>query len=211
MSIRKSVIAALIVVGLAAAPGPAAADWLFTPFIGTTFGGSADFDDGLPGGDEFERQFTYGASLATMGAGIFGFELDFGNAPNYFESLVDADDDFTFADDSNVTTLMANLKLGAPIGGQRGPGIRPYGVAGLGLIRTHAESVANFFDLDSNAWGMNIGGGIIGFFSDGIGIRGDVRYFRTFQGDDDDDFPDFELSDFDFWRATVGVTFRFGR
>ena len=210
MSVRKSVIAVVILVGFAAAPRPAAADWLFTPFIGTTFGGSADFDDGLPGGDEFERQFTYGLSLASMGAGVFGFELDFGYAPNYFETLVDTDDDFTFADDSNVTTLMASLKLGAPIGGQRGPGIRPYAVAGLGLIRTHAESVSNFFELNSNDFGMNIGAGLFGFFSDGVGIRADVRYFRTFQGDDEDDFPDFEQSDIDFWRASVGVTFRFG-
>lgn len=210
MSGRRFILAGLMTLGVAAAPSPAAADWLFTPFVGTTFGGSADFDDGLPGGDEFERQFTYGASLASMGSGVFGFEIDFGYSPNYFESLVDADDDFTFADDSNVTTLMLNLKLGAPIGGQTGPGIRPYAVGGLGLIRTHAESVSNFFDIDSNDFGFNLGAGIIGFFSNNIGIRGDVRYFRAFAGnDDDDDFPDFELSDFDFWRATVGVTFRF--
>ena len=212
MSVRQFVITtSLVILGFLATPAPAAADWLFTPFVGTTFGGSADFDDGLPGGDEFERQFTYGASLGWMGAGIVGFEFDFGYSPNYFETLADTDDDFTFADDSNVTTLMANVLLGAPIGGQTGPGIRPYGVAGVGLIRTQASSVENFFDVDSNDWGMNVGGGIIGFFGDNIGIRGDVRYFRAFEGgDDDDDFPDFDLADFDFWRASVGVTFRFG-
>lgn len=208
--LRRFMIAGLVILGGAAAPAPAAADWLFTPFIGTSFGGSADFDDGLPGGDEFERQFTYGASLGWMGAGILGFEFDFGYAPNYFESLAGLDDEFTFADDSNVTTLMANVKLGVPIGGQTGGGIRPYAVAGLGLIRTHAESVENFFETDSNDWGINVGAGVIGFFSDNIGIRGDVRYFRSFVGGDDDEFPDFELADFDFWRASVGVTFRFG-
>jgi opacity protein-like surface antigen len=211
MSLRKFVIStSLVLLGCITTPAPAAADWLFTPFIGTTFGGSADFDDGLPGGDEFERQFTYGASLGWMGAGVIGFEFDFGYSPNYFKTIADADD-FEFADDSNVTTLMANVLLGAPIGGQTGPGIRPYGVAGLGLIRSQASSVENFFDVDANDWGMNIGGGIIGFFGDNIGIRGDIRYFRSFEGgDDEDDFPDFDLADFDFWRATVGVTFRFG-
>jgi hypothetical protein len=85
-------------------------------------------------------------------------------------------------------------------------------VGGLGLIRTHVTSADDFFDVDSNDWGFNLGGGIIGFFSDGFGIRGDVRYFRSLQGDDDqdDDFPDFQLGSFDFWRATVGVTFRWG-
>jgi opacity protein-like surface antigen len=208
--LRRSFLAGMLALACAAAPAPAAADWLFTPFIGTTFAGSADFDTGLPGGDDFERQLTYGASLAWMGAGVFGFEFDFGYSPNYFEHLADTDDDFTFADDSNVTTLMGNLKLGAPIGGQSGAGIRPYAVAGIGLIRTQAESVANFFEIDSNDWGMNAGAGVICFFSDGIGIRGDIRYFRVFAGGaEEDEFPDFELAEFDFWRAGFGMTFRF--
>lgn len=207
---RSCITACLVILCIGAAPRRAAADWLLTPFVGTTFGGSADFDDALPGGDEFERRFTYGVSLASMGAGVFGFEIDFGYSPNYFETLADADDDFTFADDSNVTTLMVNVKLGIPLGGQSGFGVRPYAVGGVGLIRTHAESVANFFDIDSNDFGLNVGGGVMGFFTDHIGIRADLRYFRAFAGNGDDDgFPDFELSDFDFWRATAGVTFRF--
>jgi hypothetical protein len=87
-----------------------------------------------------------------MGAGAIGFEFDFGYAPNFFESIVD-DDDFTFADGSNVTTLMGNIIIGAPIGGQSGPGIRPFGVAGLGLIRTQVTGADNFFDVDANDWG----------------------------------------------------------
>jgi opacity protein-like surface antigen len=210
MPARKFIITiSFVILGYVAAPAPAAADWLFTPFVGTTFNGSADFDDGLPGGDDFERKFTYGASLGWMGAGAIGFEFDFGYAPNFFETIVDDDDDFTFADDSNVTTLMGNVIIGAPIGGQSGPGIRPFGVAGLGLIRTQVTAVDDFFDVDSNDWGFNLGAGIIGFISDNVGIRGDVRYFRLFEGDDEEDF-DFALGEFDFWRATIGVTFRFG-
>lgn len=210
MPARKFIItSSLVILGFVGAPAPAAADWLFTPFVGTTFNASADFDDGLPGGDDFERKFTYGASLGWMGAGAIGFEFDFGYAPNFFETIVDADDDFTFADDSNVTTLMGNVIIGAPIGGQSGAGIRPFGVAGLGLIRTQVTAADDFFDVDGNDWGFNVGAGIIGFVSDTIGIRGDVRYFRSFEGDDEEDF-DFALSEFDFWRATVGVTFRFG-
>jgi opacity protein-like surface antigen len=209
MSARKFIVtSAMACFGIATTPVPAAADWLLTPFVGTTFNGSADFDDGLPGGDDFERKFTYGGSLGWMGAGAIGFEFDVGYAPNFFESIVD-DDDFTFADDSNVTTLMGNIIIGAPIGGQSGPGIRPFGVAGLGLIRTQVTGADNFFDVDANDWGFNIGAGIIGFISDSVGIRGDVRYFRSFEGNDEEDF-DFALGEFDFWRATVGITFRFG-
>jgi hypothetical protein len=44
-----------------------------------------------------------------------------------------------------------------------------------------------------------------------VGLRGDLRYFRLLQ----DNQPavnnlDLGLADFNFWRATIGVTFRFG-
>ncbi len=71
-----------------------------------------------------------------MGAGIFGFEVDFGYAPNFFEST-EGDADFDYGD-SNVTTLMANVILGIPIGGQTGLGIRPYVSGGVGLIRSRS-------------------------------------------------------------------------
>jgi opacity protein-like surface antigen len=207
MSVRKHLIAAFVgILSLIAVPRAASADWLFTPFIGTAFSVGADFGDTFDGALEFERRFTYGASLGYMGAGVIGFEFDFGYSPNFFETIVD-DDDFTFADDSNVTTLMANVIIGIPLGGQTGFGIRPYAVGGVGLLRTHVEGAGLFFeDLDSNDFGFNIGGGINLFFTDNVGVRGDVRYFRAFAGEDDE--LDFDLSDFDFWRATAGVTFR---
>ena len=79
---------------VAAAPTKASADWLFTPFVGATFGGSADIGGlGEDFEDEFERKLNYGASLAWMGAGAVGFEVDFGYSPNFFEVSPD-DDDF---------------------------------------------------------------------------------------------------------------------
>ena len=210
MSVRKFVITSSVVaLTFLGVPNSASADWLFTPFIGTAFNAGADFGDTFDEPGEFERRFTYGASLGYMGAGVAGFEIDFGYSPNFFETLVVDDDDFTFADDSNVTTLMFNILLGAPLGGQSGPGIRPYAVGGLGLIRSHVTEAGLFFeDLDSNDWGFNLGAGLHGFITDNVGIRGDVRYFRSFAGEDDEDL--FAVSDFDFWRASVGVTFRFG-
>ena len=113
MSSRKCIIsAALGILGCSASPSPASADWLFTPFVGTTFNAAANFNDAFEGGDEFERQWTYGASVGWMGAGIVGFEFDFGYSPNFFETAISDDDDFEFVDDSNVTTLMANLICG---------------------------------------------------------------------------------------------------
>jgi opacity protein-like surface antigen len=193
----------------AAAPAKASADWLFTPFIGMNWGASVTFNDEFGDfDDEFEKRVTYGASLAWMGAGIAGFEIDFGYSPNFFE-LTEGDGDFDYGD-NNLTTLMANLTLGAPIGGQSGIGLRPYASGGVGIIRTRVDNPGDLFEVNSNNWGFNAGAGVAGFFSDNVGIRGDVRYFRAFDDiEDEDDDLDITLGDLRFWRGTVGITFRF--
>jgi opacity protein-like surface antigen len=193
-----------LMVGLA--PRSASADWLLTPFVGANFGGNANFGDFNDFDDEVERRVDFGASLGWMGAGVVGFEVDFGYSPNFFQDTI-GDANFEFGD-SNVTTLMANVLVGAPIGGQSGPGIRPFVSGGVGLIRSSATGSSFFNDLTTNDFGLNIGGGVQGFFTDNVGIRGDIRYFRSLQDNEPDDEFDVGLSDFDFWRGTVGVTFR---
>lgn len=207
MSLRKLIIAAsLVLIASLAAPSRAAADWLFTPFAGINWGGTVNFLEGEDFEDRFRQRATFGASLGWMGAGALGFELDFGFSPNFFDATVDTDFGF---DDSSVTTLMANLIIGAPIGGQRGAGIRPYVVGGAGLIRSRINDPADFFNVDANSWGVNAGGGIIAFFSDNVGLRGDVRYFRSLQDVRPADPFDVAFGDFRFWRGTVGLTLRF--
>jgi opacity protein-like surface antigen len=210
MQVRKAFIAvALAAVAVAVTPGRASADWYFTPYVGGVFGGNADFR-GFEGDfeDKVEQQVTFGGALGWMGAGIIGFEADFGWTPNFFENTT-GDADFDFGD-SNVTSLMGNLVVGAPFGGQTGPGFRPYASGGIGLLRPRVDGGAFFDDLSRNDLGINVGGGAHVFFTDNVGIRGDVRYFRSLEDDEVDDEFDLGLSDFDFWRATVGVTFRFG-
>ena len=209
MSLRKVVItSALAAVIVAGAPARASADWLFTPFFGMNWGGSADFTD-FAGDfeDEFEQKMNFGASLSWMGAGALGFEVDFGYSPNFFENTT-GEGDFAFGD-SNVTTLMANLKVGAPFGGQSGGGIRPYASGGVGLIRSRIDDPDDLFEVDSNDFGFNLGAGVAGFFSDNLGLQGDVRYFRSLQDNEPDDEFDVALGSFNFWRGTVGLVFRF--
>ena len=209
MALRKFAIAsALVLMASAAAPAKASADWLFTPYIGMNWGGPAGFTDSLGDfEDKFEQRMNFGASLSWMGAGALGFEVDFGYSPNFFENTT-GDSDFQFGD-SNVTTLMANLKVGAPFGGQHGGGIRPYASGGLGLIKSRIDDPDQLFDVSSNDWGLNVGGGVAGFFSDNLGIQGDVRYFRSMQDNEPDDEFDVALGSFSFWRGTVGLVFRF--
>lgn len=209
MSLRKFVVAAAVVTAVSAAgPAKASADWLFTPFIGSNFGGAATINEsGTDFEDEFERRVNFGASLAWMGAGIAGFEVDFGYAPNFFEETK-GDTNFGFGE-SNVTTLMGNVVLGAPIGGTSGVSFRPYVVGGAGIIKTQLGGPDDLFDVSKNNFGFNVGGGVTGFFTDNVGIRGDLRYFRSLQDNEPDGDVDIALSDFKFWRGSVGVTFRF--
>jgi opacity protein-like surface antigen len=205
MAVRKFIItAALFIAVCAATPAKASADWLFTPFVGVNWGGSASFNTGgFDFEDEFEKRMTFGASLGWMGDKPVGFEFDLGFAPNFFENTA-GDDDFPFGD-SNVTTLMANVVVGAPQGR-----VRPYATAGVGIIRSQIDDAEDLFDdLSTNDWGFNVGGGVNGFFSDRVGIRGDVRYFRSLQDNEPDDEFDLALGSFNFWRGTVGLVFRF--
>jgi hypothetical protein len=209
MGLRKfAITSALALMVWAAAPAKASADWLFTPFFGMNWGGTAGFNQvDSDFDDDFERKMNFGAQLSWMGAGVLGFEVDFGYAPNFFENTA-GDNDFQFGD-SNVTTLMANLKVGAPIGGQHGAGIRPYASGGVGLIKSRIDDPDDLFELNSTDWGLNVGGGVAGFFSDNIGLQGDVRYFRSLQDNQPDGDVDLALGSFSFWRGTVGLVFRF--
>src|SRR5258705_3444530 len=69
MSLKKAIVAgSFVILASAAAPAKASADWLFTPFLGATFGGSANVGFGGAFKDEFERNLNYGASLAGIGS-----------------------------------------------------------------------------------------------------------------------------------------------
>lgn len=202
-SLRLNVCAAVVLLLLSGSKTLASADWLFTPFIGATLAPNAEFSVG-DFTDNLGERVTFGANATWMGAGIIGFGIDFGSTPNFFE-VEAGPGDFDFGD-GNVTTFMGQFVVGAPIGGQSGPGFRPYGSVGFGLFRTNLDAGDVFESVNSNDFGMNVGAGAHIFFGDDIGINGDIRYFRALQQDD----GEFSFEDFDFWRATVGLTFRFG-
>ncbi len=180
---------------LALSPGAAQADWLFTPNLGTGFGGAASGREHL----------TYGTSIGWMGEGVFGWEADLAFTPEFFES---DDDDTDFFDTSNVTSFMANAIVGIPVGGTTGGGFRPYVSGGAGVLQQGVQSDDDLFEITNNEFGVNVGGGFMGFMSDHIGFRGDLRYYRALTDPEPDNEFDVSLGDFDFWRVTGGLTFR---
>ena len=180
--------------GLSLVARPAAADVLLTPFAGVAFNG--DVEKG-----------NYGVSLAL--GGVIGLEFDVS------QTRIGSFDDVPFVSVSaNATTLMGNLMVRIPAGP-----IQPYGSGGLGLIRLSGDLDVPAFDTelkaDAQDLGMNVGGGVHILPARNLGVRVDVRYFRTI-GDltldeltDIDVIDDLPLPTLDFWRVTGGVTFRF--
>jgi len=61
---------------------------------------------------------------------------------------------------------------------------------------------------DNNNAGWDVGGGLIVFFGNHVGLRGDIRYTHAFQ---DLTVLGFTLSDtkLDFGRATAGLVLKF--
>lgn len=175
------------------APLPARADGYVSPFIGTQFGSS--WNNGRAG---------FGAQAGFMGAGIIGAEADFGYSPSFFGTTND------FGNNS-VIDVMGNIIVGAPIGGTHGGGIRPYGTFGVGLLRTQIDGgTVNRIASSNNGFGWNAGAGVMGFFNDHVGLRGDIRYLRGFKdlatGNQVIDLSG--NNQLHFWRASIGVTLR---
>ena len=209
MSVRKCfAIASLVLITSVAAPSKASADWLLTPFVGWNWGGTANLINGDDFDDEFEQKAMFGASLGMDGRGSHSASK-WTSGSRRISLRTRAVQATSNSRDSNLTTVMGNLLIGVPIGGQHGVGFRPYAVGGVGIVKSDIGSSGDLFNVDSTDWGFNVGAGAMFFFSDNVGIRGDVRYFRSFE--DVEPIDDFNIgfANFRFWRGTLGVTIRF--
>ena len=189
-SARALVVAGLVGAALLA-PTPAHADGIFSAFAGGSFGT----------GDQDQKVSTWGLSLAGMAGGVFGVELDFARTGN-------AAGDETFVQDSRVTNVFGNIIIGVPI-----KAVRPDVVGGLGWVRTEIEGT----EIEppqapvmakSDGLGLAVGGGLMGFFTDHVGARVDLRYIRSITVGGDSIF-DFTFEKLSYWRASGGVALRF--
>jgi opacity protein-like surface antigen len=191
----KRVIKSLILFGavtVVLAPMPARADGFVTPWIGSAFGSNIQ-----------NGQTTFGVSAGGMGAGIVGGEADFGWSPSFFGTSSDFGS-------NTVMDLMGNVILGVPVGGTHGAGIRPYVVGGVGLIRSQIDggTIARVSS-STNMFGWDAGAGVMGYFAQHVGLRGDVRYLRA-TSDLTTNVSSIDLSGnrLHFWRASIGVVLR---
>jgi opacity protein-like surface antigen len=191
---RRALLLTAVVVAWTAAP--AQAQWVVTPYLGTNVG------------DVKAGQVGVGGSIGYLG-GLIGFEFDFDRYGHFFK---DADVSGVVPDpgtdlDTDAMSFMGNVVV--PIHVQRPANWRPYGAAGLGVIRAWFDSANDLFDTDQNNLGFNLGGGVMYSLNDRVGLRGDLRYVRALV--DEDGHAGGFFKDYAFWRAAFGVTFQFLR
>ena len=174
------------------AAADARAQGFVAPFIGYDFGG----DSGCFDVDDCEdKNLNFGVAFGSMG-NLLGAELEFGYAKDFFGESPGYS--------SSVLTVMGNFMVIPNLGP-----VRPYGLAGLGLIKTNVDfEPSSLLENENNHFGWNIGGGLMVLFGDRVGVRGDIRYFHAFQ---DLEVLGFEVdgTKLDFGRASAGLVLKF--
>ena len=171
----------------------ARAEGFVSPLFGYNFGGDA----GCPEITNCEdKAFNWGIGVGALGS-VLGAELEFAYTDQFFGE--------TPNQDSSVLTLMGNVML-AP---KFGP-VQPYGLGGIGLIKSSVDlTLSGIVNEDNNQFGWDAGGGLMIFFGSHFGIRGDVRYYHSFQALKFLGLPIPSDAKLDFGRAAGGVVFKF--
>jgi opacity protein-like surface antigen len=185
--VGRLVVAVGLVVGVSAS---ARAQGYISPFAGYNFGG----DSGCVRVSNCEdKKLNLGLAIGT--AGIIGFEEEFAYAKNFFGDIPGAK--------TSVLTLMSNVMIAPTIGP-----VRPYALIGAGLIKSRLDLTLNDIAAsDNNNFGWDVGGGLMLMFGH-LGVRGDVRYFHSFENIE---VVGISISDLklDFGRASAGIVLQF--
>jgi hypothetical protein len=173
-----------------------AADRQIRPFVGATFAGQTPFVD-IEGAAE-KTHPAIGVGAVFLGE-LFGADVDVADVPGFLES-----GDRHLVTHSRVTTLTGNVVVAAP---RRLTeyAVRPYFLAGGGLMRVRSTTTFGVFDVSNVKPAFDIGVGALAFVTNRAGICGDLRRFQSFH-----DEPTGGLGDhLSFWRATLAVVIRY--
>jgi hypothetical protein len=210
-AIRSLALGILVTVLL---PARAAAEWQLAPFVGFNFLGETNLNlTELP-----KRHWLWGGTARLVGAGPIGVESVFVYVPGAFESFTFDADPFLFnigepsetITQSHAYALMGNIVLTTPRSWNE-YGLRPYVSGGMGLL--HVYHNEQTFPARANLAGYNAGGGAVGFLSERVGLRFDLRYVSTTphgkEAGTDIFTSDSERVRVHFWTATVGVVFKY--
>jgi hypothetical protein len=180
-------------------PLPAAAEWQIKPFFGIAFGGSTSFVDYENAAGR--KHFVMGVGASLLGE-VLGLEADVARAPGFFENGGE------FVSRSSATTLTGNIVVAMPRRMSRYT-LRPYFVAGAGIIRAQIDGGFGTLHVASTLPAMDLGGGATGFLNNRVGLNWELRHFRSVKGKGQLAGSSFSKEQVAFWRATMAVAFRY--
>jgi len=192
--VRLAVLAAL----LALVPASARAELQVKPFGGVTFGGSTTFvnlDDAAG-----KPKLNLGVSGIWLGE-VLGVEGDVATTAGFFSG------DKKLILRSHVATVSGNVVVAMPRRIAQ-YGLRPYGVAGVGMMHLGFEDSLQTVSFTNWLSAWDVGGGATGFLSDVVGVNWDVRLFRTLKSEKAISGVSVGPERLSFWRATMGFSFR---
>jgi len=202
--------------------------WMVSGFIGTNFAANRNSNVDLSVIEDLSSNsstsFNWGGQVAYLGRGVIGGEFlaDFSPSLSTFNNVL-------FERSPDVNSYMFNLIAVAPFG--RVQSYDPYISGGIGAVTLNSHIftinptlVPNVNTIETQSisgskFGWDLGGGIMAWSEKNWGFRGDIRYYRTTSSDgvdvfdinnigDGDVFSRLELSGISFWKANVGLAFR---
>lgn len=180
---RRTSVCVLMTVALLLTPAAARAQLSMGAFRGLATGHIGT----SIGNDDAGEALSLGASVAVLEDTGWGAEFDFGYADSGDEP----------GEGLEAQSYMLNAIIVRPKGR-----LRPFGVAGAGVIHARTCVAACPGATTWTDFGLNGGGGVQFLFSDLFGLRGDVRYFTALG-----DHPDPARQNLSFWRIAFGATF----
>lgn len=185
---------------LAPAAAHAQTDLLIVPFIGIKFAGHTSIAIGEP--TVGQKKLTFGASTLILTDQFLGIEADIEQTPQFFGPGLRRT-----VSSSGLTTLTGNVIVAVPRAITQ-DSLRPYVVAGLGLMHARLSTQAGVLDTKSNLLGLDVGGGVIGFVSPRAGARFELRHFKNLT-DDAAGAVTIGGTKLSFWRLTAGLVLRY--
>lgn len=189
--VRRSAVLAVLL--MMTTPSASSGQGFVSPLVGVNLAG--DSGCGVFIGCE-KGSLDIGIAAGLLGS-LFGVEFDLARSDDFFGETPNVT--------SRVLTMTGNVMVGPTLGR-----VRPYGVAGLGLIQTHVNLARiGYAEVSThNQFGSDVGGGAIVLLSDHVGARLDLRYFHALQDLDIIVIPISERK-LDFARAAAAVFVKF--
>ena len=149
------------------------------------------------GGVTTESSPAVGLSGGWFSSGWLGAEAELAWTPGFFEQ-----DGFLIS--RRVRTVMGNAIVRLT---SAASSFQPFVAGGFGVVSPHLSDAGSLREAESNEAGFSAGTGVL-WTKHNVGVRGDVRYFRTI-GDDEVDAFGINYSKFDFWRVSSGLVVKF--